>query len=120
MSVSVKADPELWEDIKRELKNDNNGKWNARLSQQLTRRYKAEMEKRGKKPFVGPKRADNSLAKWTKQKWQYITPESKRYLPEKVIAGLSPSEKRILSRGKELGTRKAYPASVRSKILKKL
>ncbi len=35
-----------------------------------------------------------SLNKWTKEQWQYINADSKRYLPKKVIDSLTLSEKK--------------------------
>jgi hypothetical protein len=74
MSIAVKNDPILWDKLKNEIKEKNSGRWNARLSQQLTLKYINEMEKLGKKPFKGPKRKNNKLTKWTNEQWQYIKP----------------------------------------------
>ena len=40
--ISFKTDPELYEMIKKKIKTANDGKWNARLSQKLSREYKKE------------------------------------------------------------------------------
>ena len=116
-SVAEKTDPVLWERLKQEMKEKNDGKWSARLSQQLVLRYKRIMEQRGQKPFVGKKRKDNSLAKWTREQWQYISPTSRRYLPKKLIEQLTPIEKQRLSRGKVLGEHTRWDDSVRFKIV---
>ena len=118
MSVSIKTNPSLWEEIKNDLKSKNNWKWNARLSQQLVLRYKDAMEERGLIPFKGKKNPNNSLSKWTREQWQYISPDSKRYLPKKLIETLTEKEKAILSKGKRLGKQKPWDDVVKDKIMK--
>ncbi len=77
---SIKKNPKLWESIHQELKKKNNGKWSARLSQQLVKEYK----RRGGR-FIGRKSRNNSLIKWTKEDWGYLGKNKKsRYLPKKI------------------------------------
>jgi hypothetical protein len=99
----IRTDPKLWEQVKKEIQGDK--KWNARIAQQAVQEYK----RRGGK-YRGDK-TKTSLHKWTKEDWTYVD-GTKRYLPKKVIESLSESEKKIASRGKKIGVRKAYPKIV--------
>jgi hypothetical protein len=65
MAISAqRTDPALWERIKAEvLRGDRGGdpgRWSARKAQFAVQEYK----RRGG-GYVGPKRADNSLVRWT-------------------------------------------------------
>jgi hypothetical protein len=59
--------------------------------------------------YVGPKSSDNSLSKWTDQKWRTSdgTPSkgTKRYLPDKAWGALSAGEKAATNRAKAAGNR---------------
>ena len=78
--------------------------------------------------YKGKKSSDNSLAKWTKQKWRTKSgaPSSvtgERYLPEKAIKALTPKEYAATTRAKRVGTKKgkqfvAQPKSVAKKVAK--
>ena len=69
-------------------------------------------------------KGQKSLAKWTKQKWDYVSagdkkkPKSKRgrYLPASVRASLSPGEKAATNRKK----RKAGGVGSRAKYSRKI
>ena len=96
--VAVKANPRLWESLKKKIKSGSKGgpkgKWSARKSQLLVKAYKS----RGGK-FKGKKSRNNSLSKWSREKWDYISKSGRkskrgRYLPEKVRKSLTPAEKR--------------------------
>lgn len=106
MSKAEKSDPELWESVKERIKNGikggKPGQWSARKAQIATALYK----KLGG-GYIGEKRDDNSLKKWTEQDWQYVGKEKKsRYLPKKAIEELTPGEKAATSRAKNRGTKK--------------
>lgn len=122
--VAVKSNPKLWERIKKQIKSGSKGgpkgKWSARKSQLLVRSYK----KSGGR-FKGRKSKNNSLTRWSNQKWDYISKRSKRskrgrYLPEKVRKSLTPSEKRSENRrkGSKRGKRVHYSKSVNKKMKK--
>ena len=69
-------------------------------------------------------KGQKSLAKWTKQKWDYVSPGDKkkpkgkrgRYLPASVRASLSPGEKAATNRKK----RKARGVGSRAKYSRKI
>jgi hypothetical protein len=76
------------------------GIWSARAAQLSVIEYK----KRGGK-YEGEKPKDNSLVKWTKEKWGYTGEKNKsRYLPEKVREKMS--EELKSKENKKKGTKK--------------
>jgi len=103
----MRSDETLWEKVKKEVQG--NKKWNARIAQQAVLEYK----RRGGK-YVGPKNK-TSLHKWTKEDWRYL-PNSKRYLPKKVIDSLTEKEIKLASQGKKLGIRKKYPVIINKRM----
>ncbi len=118
--MSAKRDnPELWERIKNKwLKSDKGGepnKWSARKSQFAVKEYKS---KGG--GYIGPKKKDNKLATWTRQRWGYINQEKKsgRYLPKKVRERLTDREKirENKLKGKKKGENIRYSESVKRKM----
>lgn len=120
--VAIKSNPKLWERIKKSIKAGSKGgprgKWSARKSQLLVRSYK-----RSGGRFKGKKSKNNSLTKWSREKWDYISPRSKRskrgrYLPEKVRKSLTSAEKRTENRrkGNKRGKRVHYSKSVDRKM----
>jgi len=118
--MSAKRDnPDLWERIKNKwLKSDKGGepnKWNARKAQLSTKEYQ---DKGG--GYIGPKKKDNSLTKWTKEKWNYIDTSKKsgRYLPKKVRERLTDREKirENKLKGKKKGENIRYSESVKRKM----
>lgn len=125
--VAIKTKPALWERIvakvKRGDKGGDKGEWSARKAQLAVKLYK---EAGG--GYKGKKSSDNSLAKWTKQKWRTKSgaPSSvtgERYLPEKAIKALTPKEYAATTRAKRVGTKKgkqfvAQPKSVAKKVAK--
>jgi hypothetical protein len=107
MSTAKKNKPELWKrivaSVKAGSKGGNPGQWSARKAQLAVQRYKAAGG-----GYSGAKSSSNSLAKWTKQKWRTKSgkPSSEtgeRYLPEKAIKSLSPSEYASTTRAKRIG-----------------
>lgn len=126
MTTSKKTKPELWSK-KVSAAKSKFGKWSARAAQWATREYK-----KAGGGYKGAKSSNNSLRKWTKQKWR--TRDGKpakrsggtaRYLPDKAWKGLSKSEARATDAKKRQGgrkgkgtvsnTRKAMKASKRAR-----
>ena len=102
MSTAKKLDPELWEQCKEEAVEKMDGKFSARAMQYAVKLYK---DRGGR--YAGPKRADNDLAKWTKEDWDYVGEEGEsRYLPKEARKHLSSGEKAATSRAKNKGTEK--------------
>ena len=113
-ATATKTDPAKWEAAKREAKNKMGGKHSARAMQLATQIYK---KKGGGYSGAKPTSKNNSLKKWTKQKWNWSGgdkpgPGGKGvYLPKKKAEGLKRSEsgrKRLAaaSRKKSEATRK--------------
>ena len=84
------------------------GKWSARAAQLAVSYYK-----KSGGGYSGPKKASNSLSKWTKQKWR--TRDGKkakrkggtaRYLPDAAWKSMSKAEARATDRKKRAGSRK--------------
>ena len=122
--VSTKANPKLWESLKKKIiagsKGGPKGKWSGRKAQMLVKAYKS----RGGK-FKGKKSKHNSLSKWSREKWDYISKSGRkskrgRYLPEKVRRSLTPAEKRRENKkkGSKRGKNVKYSRSVNKKMKK--
>jgi len=110
VSTARRANPRLWERVRREVtrgsKGGKPGQWSARKAQLAVALYK----KRGGR-YVGRKRKDNSLAKWTREKWRTRSGKpslktGERYLPTKAIRALSPAEYGATTRAKRRGMRR--------------
>lgn len=126
MSTAKKTNPSLWNkivsDVKSSSKGGDSGEWSARKAQLAVQKYKASGG-----GYEGPKKADNSLAKWTDQKWRTSdnTPSEgkKRYLPDKAWSALSPGEKASTNRAKAEGNKTgkqfvAQPKTIAKKVSK--
>jgi hypothetical protein len=126
MSTAKKTNPTLWNkvvsDVKSSSKGGDAGEWSARKAQLAVQKYKASGG-----GYEGPKKADNSLAKWTDQKWRTSdnTPSEgkKRYLPDKAWSALSSGEKAATNRAKAEGNKTgkqfvAQPKSIAKKVSK--
>ena len=106
MSTAVKKNPAKWKaivaSVKASGKGGDPGEWSARKAQLAVQKYKASGG-----GYEGPKKADNSLSKWSNQKWRTSdgTPSEgkKRYLPDKAWSALSPGEKSATNRAKAAG-----------------
>jgi hypothetical protein len=120
--VAVKSNPKLWERIKNRIKAGSKGgpkgKWSARKSQLLVKAYKSAGGK-----FKGKKSRNNSLSKWSREKWDYINKSGRkskrgRYLPEKVRKSLTAKERRSENRrkGSKRGKWVSYSQSVAKKM----
>tara|TARA_R100000734_G_C3313594_1_gene104925 strand:+ start:303 stop:698 length:396 start_codon:yes stop_codon:yes gene_type:complete len=124
MASAKKTKPSLWKRIVASVKASNkggrSGQWSARKAQLATARYK-----KAGGGYRGAKSSDNSLSKWTKQKWDYVSksdkkkPKSKRgrYLPESVRKSLSKSEKASTNKRKRAATKRGKQ---RAKYTKKI
>lgn len=112
MSVSKKNKPELW-DAKVSAAKQKFGKWSARAAQWAVNEYK-----QAGGGYIGVKTSNNSLTKWTGQKWR--TRDGKpakrtdssgrkvtaRYLPDAAWRKLSPSEAKATDQKKREGSRR--------------
>jgi hypothetical protein len=119
--------PDLWKRVVAEVtasdRGGRPGQWSARKAQYAVAEYK----RRGG-GYIGPKTADLSLVKWTKEQWQtksglpsLITGE--RYLPRKAILALTDEEYERTSARKRAGMRKGQqfvpqPGSVARKTVR--
>jgi hypothetical protein len=123
MATAEKTNPSKWKAIvskvKAGTKGGDPGEWSARKAQLATQEYK-----KSGGGYKGPKSSDNSLAKWTDQKWRTSdgTPSkgTKRYLPDKAWGSLSAGEKAATNRAKAAGNKAgkqfvAQPKSIAKK-----
>jgi hypothetical protein len=125
--TAVKTNPALWKRIvsrvKAGSKGGDKGEWSARKAQLAVKLYK---DAGG--GYKGKKSADNSLVKWSKQKWRTKSGKpsgqtGERYLPEKAIKALTPREYAATTRAKKVGTKKgkqyvAQPKAISQKVKK--
>ena len=101
MSTATKRDPKKWAAAKARAKAKIGGKHSARAMQLAVKYYK---DAGGS--YSGPKKSNNKLRKWGRQKWQYAGKKGEsRYLPKKAVAALSPSERAATNRKKKADTR---------------
>lgn len=101
MGTARRANEKLWQECK-EKALCKMGRFSARAMQYAVKLYK---DAGGK--YIGPKRADNDLTKWTKEQWGYVGKSGKsRYLPKNARKHLTPGEKAATSRAKNAGTKK--------------
>jgi len=108
--------------VMRGSKGGKPGQWSARKAQLLAQRY----EKAGGGYSGGKTKKQESLSKWTKQKWRTKSGKKslltgERYLPEKAIKKLSPSEYARTSAAKREGMAKGkqfvrQPKSIAEKV----
>lgn len=121
---ATRTNSSLWEKVKKKIlassKGGEPGKWSARKAQLSVSEYK----KLGG-GYKGPKSPSNSLTKWSKEKWDYISPKGRksktgRYLPEKVRKSLSTREKTTENKlkGSKRGKWIKYSPSVLKKMRK--
>jgi hypothetical protein len=114
----------LWEKAKAEAKAKMGGKHSARAMQLAGKLYK---DKGGS--YTGSKtEAQKSLSKWSKESWTTKSgkPSSEtgeRYLPEKAIKALTPSEYAATTRAKREGASRgkqfvAQPKKIAEKTAK--
>lgn len=119
-TVAVKNNPRLWEKSKQQAVERLGGKWSARAAQLAVSIYK-----KAGGGYVGPKRTDNSLHIWTREKWGTRSGRpsgetGERYLPEYVRRKLSPREYELTTQKKREDTRRGkqwspQPGKIREK-----
>ena len=125
MSTAKKTKPSLWKRIVARVKAQAShgtraGQWSGRKAQAAVKAYK-----KAGGGYSGAKKSSNSLSKWSKQKWDYVSkgdkkkPKKKRgrYLPESVRKSLSPSQKAYENRKKRKASAKGKQ---RAKYTKKI
>ena len=129
MSSATKSDPAKWKrivaSVKASDKGGDPGQWSARKAQLATQKYKASGG-----GYKGPKKADNSLSKWTKEDWGTKSgkpstqgPEAtgERYLPKTAREKLSSAEYAATTRAKREGMKQGkqfvpQPESIKKKV----
>lgn len=111
--ATKRTKPKLWKGIvarvKAGSKGGRRGVWTARKAQLATARYK-----KAGGGYRGRKSSKNSLSKWSKQDWGYVSkrdakkPRAKRgrYLPKKVRESLTKGQKAYTNRKKREATKK--------------
>ena len=124
----ARTNDKLWKSVvasvKAGSKGGDAGEWSARKAQLAGKIYK---DKGGS--YSGSKtEAQKSLSKWSDQKWTTKSgkPSSQtgeRYLPEKAIKALTPSEYAATTRAKREGVRKgqqfvSQPKKIAEKVKK--
>ena len=120
--------PKLWSSIvsrvKRGSKGGKRGVWSARKSQLAVQLYK-----KAGGGYRGRKSSSNSLTKWSKQDWGYVSsrdakkPRSQRgrYLPKKVRESLTKGQKAYTNRKKREATKKGKTrASYTKRVARKV
>lgn len=129
MSTATKSDPAKWKrivaSVKASDKGGSPGQWSARKAQLATQKYKASGG-----GYKGPKKADNSLAKWTREDWgtksgkpstQGPDATGERYLPKAKIQKLTSAEYGATTKAKREGMRQGkqfvpQPESIKKKV----
>ena len=107
--TAKKTKGSLWKrivaSVKAGSKGGNAGQWSARKAQIATARYK-----KAGGGYKGKKSSNNSLSKWSKQKWRTSDGKpskgKKRYLPDAAWNSLSRAEKAATNRAKAKGDKK--------------
>jgi hypothetical protein len=124
MSTAKKTNPSKWKaivaSVKASSKGGDPGEWSARKAQLATQRYK-----KSGGGYVGPKSSDNSLKKWSDQKWRTSdgspSKGKKRYLPDSAWKSLSSGEKAATNKAKAKGNAQgkqfvAQPKNIAKKV----
>jgi hypothetical protein len=124
MSTAKKTNPSKWKaivaSVKASSKGGDPGEWSARKAQLATQRYK-----KSGGGYSGPKSSDNSLKKWSDQKWKTSdgspSKGKKRYLPDNAWKSLSSGEKAATNKAKAKGNAQgkqfvAQPKKIAKKV----
>jgi hypothetical protein len=128
MSTSKKTKPGLWKkvvaSVKASSKGGRAGQWSARKAQLAVQKYK-----KAGGGYKGAKSSSNSLSKWSKQDWGYVSPKDAqkprakrgRYLPKNVRESLTPYQKAQENKKKRKASksgkqRASYSKSVARKV----
>jgi len=121
-AIAIKTNPRLWEEVKKKVLKGSLGgpanRWSARKAQLAVLEYK----RRGG-GYKGKKSPRNSLIKWSREKWDYISPQGRkskrgRYLPERVRKMLTSREKEMENKRK--GSRRGQWVSYSPSVVKKM
>ncbi len=121
-TIAIKSNPKLWEEVKKKVIKGSfggpPGKWSARKAMLAVSEYK----RRGG-GYKGKKSPRNSLTKWSKEKWDYISPQGRkskkgRYLPERVRKMLTSREKEMENKRK--GSRRGQWVPYSPSVVKKM
>lgn len=125
---SLKTNHVLWKRIVKDIKMSNKGgkrgQWSARKAQLAVKIYKS---KGGK--YLSRKSKNNSLVKWTKQRWRTksgknsimgIKATGERYLPESVIKKLTKGQYSHSTKLKRRAMRLNKQYSSQSKPVRKI
>ena len=124
-TTALRTDEALWRQIVREVtaedKGGRPGQWSARKAQICVARYK-----QAGGGYIGAKSPDNSLAKWTREKWRTKSgapslQTGERYLPSAAIEALTDEEYAETSRAKRRGMKRGQqfvpqPIEVAAKV----
>ena len=129
MTSAAKTNPSKWKRIVSQVKASGKGgkpgQWSARKAQLATQKYKSSGG-----GYKGPKTADNSLSKWTREDWgtrsgkpstQGKEATGERYLPRQARENLTASEYAATTRAKREGMRRGQqyvpqPESIKKKV----
>jgi hypothetical protein len=129
MTSAAKTNPSKWKRIVSQVKASGKGgkpgQWSARKAQLATQKYKSSGG-----GYKGPKTADNSLSKWTKEDWgtrsgkpstQGKEATGERYRPRQAREKLTASEYAATTRAKREGMRRGQqyvpqPESIKKKV----
>lgn len=120
---AARTDEKRWQRIKDAVQRDSKGgpagKWSAIKAGIATRKYKAQMEAAGKKPYKTARRptaSRNSYVKWLKEDWGTKSGKpsgrtGERFLPRKARDALTAKEYSATSAKKRADTRKGKAVS---------
>lgn len=125
--TAKKTNKALWDKVvsrvKSASKGGNAGQWSARKAQLAVSEYK-----QAGGGYSGEKSSDNSLSKWTNQKWTTKSGKpsketGERYLPEDAIKNLTDSEYAATTKAKREGGKEGkqfvkQPKAVAEKVRK--
>jgi hypothetical protein len=126
-TTAKRDDENLWQRVKAKIlagnRGGNPGQWSARKAQLAVKEYK---DAGG--GYIGEKDPDNSLTRWTEQKWttrsgKKSLESGERYLPEDAIKNISKKEYEKTSRAKSKGMKKGIqfvkqPKEISDKVKK--
>lgn len=125
--TAKKTNKALWDKVVSRVKSASKGggagQWSARKAQLAVSEYK-----KAGGGYSGEKSSDNSLSKWTEQKWTTKSGKpsketGERYLPEKAIKNLTDSEYAATTKAKREGDKEGkqfvkQPKAVAEKVRK--
>ncbi len=121
--TAEKADPKLWEKVKRDVtkggKGGKPGQWSARKAHLAVHEYKEEGG-----TYKGEKSDDNSLHQWTEEEWgtksgKTSAKTGERYLPKKAREKLTDKDYERTTAKKRRDTKKGEQFSAQPKDVAK-